>query len=85
MSREIQIEDDICAQMLNWRHDIHANPETAFEEHRTSQLVADALINMQIPVVRGLGATGVVGTLQNGEGPCYTNNVVDAVAPSMRL
>lgn len=69
MSQDIRIADDIRARMLAWRHDLHANPETAFEEHRTSRVVADALEEMQIPVHRGLGGTGVVGTLRNGEGP----------------
>jgi amidohydrolase len=69
MSKEFGIADDICARMLEWRHDLHANPETAFEEHRTADLVADALTDMQIPVHRGLGGTGVVGTLKNGDGP----------------
>lgn len=69
MSKEFGIADDICGRMLDWRHDLHANPETAFEEHRTAELVADALMEMQIPVHRGLGGTGVVGTLKNGDGP----------------
>jgi len=69
MSHDIRIADDICARMRAWRHDLHAHPETAFEEHRTAQVVADALEEMQIPVHRGLGGTGVVGTLRNGEGP----------------
>jgi amidohydrolase/hippurate hydrolase len=55
--------------MLAWRHDIHANPETAFEEHRTANVVANALMLMGIPVHRGLAGTGVVGTLTNGDGP----------------
>ena len=69
MSKEFGIAEDICARMLDWRRDFHANPETAFEEHRTAQVVADALMEMQIPVHRGLGVTGVVGTLSNGDGP----------------
>lgn len=66
---DLEIAEDICARMLNWRHDIHAHPETAYEEHRTSKLVADALREMQISVHSGLGGTGVVGTLRNGDGP----------------
>ena len=69
MSPNFGIESDTCARMADWRHDLHANPETAFEEHRTAQIVADALMEMQIAVDRGLGGTGVVGTLKNGEGP----------------
>src|SRR6516164_10692830 len=69
MSHSFEIADDICARMLAWRHDLHANPETAFEEHRTARVVADALTQMGIAVHRGLAGTGVVGTLTNGDGP----------------
>ena len=30
-------------EMQNWRRDIHAHPEIAFEEHRTAKIVADKL------------------------------------------
>lgn len=69
MANPIDIDDDICTRMVNWRRDIHAHPETAFEEQRTAQIVADALMEMQISVDRGLASTGVVGTLKNGDGP----------------
>ncbi|MDM0080265.1 M20 aminoacylase family protein [Variovorax sp. J31P179] len=69
MYRETEIAEDTCQRMLAWRHDIHANPETAFEEHRTANVVANALMLMGIPVHRGLAGTGVVGTLTNGDGP----------------
>ncbi|MDM0023612.1 M20 aminoacylase family protein [Variovorax saccharolyticus] len=69
MYREPEIAEDTRQRMLAWRHDIHANPETAFEEHRTANVVANALMLMGIPVHRGLAGTGVVGTLRNGEGP----------------
>ncbi len=48
------------------RRDLHANPELCFEELRTSDVVARELTAMGIPVHRGLGKTGVVGTLQRG-------------------
>lgn len=48
------------------RHDIHAHPELAFQETRTSDLVARTLTAWGIPVHRGLGRTGVVGILKNG-------------------
>ncbi|MFO1135136.1 MAG: M20 aminoacylase family protein [Rhodoblastus sp.] len=69
MSRNFGIADDINSRMADWRRDFHMHPETAFEEHRTAQAVADALTAMGIPVHRGLGGTGVVGTLRNGDGP----------------
>ena len=46
------------------RRDIHRHPETAFEEMRTAQIVADKLTEWGIPIHRGLATTGVVGTLK---------------------
>ena len=51
-------------EMAEWRQDMHAHPELAFEEVRTSQLVADKLESWGIKVTRGLGKTGLVGTLE---------------------
>ena len=48
------------------RHDIHAHPETAFEEERTSGVVAARLEEWGLEVHRGLAKTGVVGVLRNG-------------------
>ena len=50
------------------RHDLHAHPELAFAEHRTSDLVAERLTAWGYQVHRGLGGTGVVGTLRKGTG-----------------
>jgi hippurate hydrolase len=50
------------------RRDIHSEPEMAFEEHRTSELVANALASYGYEVHRGLGGTGVVGQLKRGDG-----------------
>ena len=51
------------------RHDLHLHPELGFEETRTAALVADVLQEAGIAVDRGLGVTGVVGTLRRGGGP----------------
>jgi len=48
------------------RRDIHAHPETAFEETRTAKIVADELASYGIDVHTGLATTGVVGTLKVG-------------------
>ena len=50
------------------RRDLHAHPELGFEEERTSAIVADLLEKAGIAVTRGVGGTGVVGTLQIGNG-----------------
>jgi|CXWL01.1.fsa_nt_gi hippurate hydrolase len=46
------------------RRDIHAHPELAFQESRTSQLVADQLGAWGIEVHRGLAKTGLVGVVK---------------------
>jgi amidohydrolase len=50
------------------RRDLHAHPELGFEELRTSAIVAAHLEEAGIEVHRGLGSTGVVGTLKVGDG-----------------
>ena len=53
-------------EMTAWRRDIHAHPELGFEEVRTSELVAEKLESWGLEVHKGLGKTGVVGTLRVG-------------------
>jgi hippurate hydrolase len=55
-------------EMTAWRRHIHKHPETAFEEHQTSDYVALRLHEFGIDVHRGLAGTGVVGTLKGGKG-----------------
>ena len=55
-------------EMTAWRRHIHKHPETAFEEHQTSDYVALCLHKFGIDVHRGLAGTGVVGTLKGGKG-----------------
>jgi amidohydrolase len=49
--------------------DLHANPELGFHETRTSALVAAQLSESGFEVTTGVGGTGVVGLLRNGDGP----------------
>ena len=60
--------EDLQGEMQEWRRDIHAHPEIAFEEHRTAQIVADKLESFGIEVETGIAGTGVVGTLRKGMG-----------------
>lgn len=53
-------------EFIQLRRDIHRHPELAFEEHRTAELVASKLESWGYQVHRGLGGTGVVGTLKRG-------------------
>jgi hypothetical protein len=51
-------------EMVAVRHQIHSNPEMAYEEFATADLVAERLARWGYEVHRGLGGTGVVGTLR---------------------
>ena len=64
INRIASFHDDMTA----WRRDIHAHPETAFEEFRTAALIADKLRSWGIETHEGLAKTGVVGTLRCGNG-----------------
>jgi hippurate hydrolase len=57
------------AELQAIRRDIHAHPELSYEEQRTADVVADRLTAWGIPVVRGLGVTGVVGVIKHGTSP----------------
>src|SRR5690349_19388160 len=49
--------------------DIHAHPELSMQETRTAGLAADRLRTAGYEVTTGIGKTGVVGLLRNGDGP----------------
>jgi len=55
-------------ELVALRRDIHAHPELAYEERRTSALVAERLRAWGFDVDVGLARTGVVGSLTNGAG-----------------
>lgn len=48
---------------------LHQAPELPFQEHKTSARLAEALEGLCYEVTRGVGGTGVVAMLRNGEGP----------------
>jgi len=49
--------------------DVHAHPELSMQETRTAGLAADRLRAAGYEVTTGVGKTGVVGLLRNGDGP----------------
>jgi hippurate hydrolase len=55
-------------EFISLRRDIHQHPELAFEEHRTAALVSEKLKSWGYEVHEGIGGTGVVGVLKNGNG-----------------
>ena len=56
------------AELQAIRRNIHAHPELCYEEQRTADVVTQKLTDWGIPVLRGLGVTGVVGIIKRGSG-----------------
>lgn len=55
-----------AGEFVALRRDLHMHPELAFEEVRTSQIVAQELGKMGFAVTTGVASTGVIGTLSHG-------------------
>ena len=54
-------------ELISRRRDFHQYPELAFEEVRTSGIIADELRNLGLEVQTGVGKTGVVAVLEGAE------------------
>jgi len=61
--------DTIQSWHLDFYQDLHRHPELSFQERRTAGLVDDRLTELGYEVHAGIGTTGVVGVLRNGDGP----------------
>jgi len=53
-------------QLIQWRHQLHQNPEFGFEESNTSAFIVKKLTEFGLEVYENIGKTGVVGILKNG-------------------
>ena len=60
--------DELVPDMVALRRDLHEHPELAFEEVRTSGIVAQRLRSLGLEVQTGVAKTGVVGLLRGGAG-----------------
>jgi len=60
---------DLLPDLESVYKDIHAHPELSMQEKRTAGIAADRLRAAGYEVTTGVGNTGVVGLLRNGEGP----------------
>ncbi|MEZ2218828.1 M20 aminoacylase family protein [Rhizobium sp. RCC_161_2] len=75
ISQHHRLADDIekgiasfIDEIIELRHDLHRYPELAFQELRTSKIVASLLSSWGYEVTTGVGGTGVVATLRGGDG-----------------
>ncbi|MDX2130235.1 MAG: M20 family metallopeptidase [Chloroherpetonaceae bacterium] len=65
LKQEIALESDaLFNDVVRLRRDFHQHPELAYEEHRTSAIVAEYLEGLGIETIRGVARTGVVGLLK---------------------
>jgi amidohydrolase len=61
----------IESKSIDWRRDIHQNPELGNNEYRTAKKIADHLRTLGIEVKENVGKTGVVGILKGAKpGKC---------------
>ena len=63
------VSDDYESYLGDLFLHFHRNPELSFLEHRTAARMAEELRSLGIEVTEGVGGTGVVGMLRNGDGP----------------
>jgi hippurate hydrolase len=61
--------DEIGLDLKDFYYDLHAHPELSFDEHRTAAKISHQLGRLGVDVTTGVGGTGVVGVLRNGDGP----------------
>lgn len=67
MNSSFQLDIDL-AEIRTIRHKIHEHPELGYAEYQTADLIANELTKVGIHVTRGIGHTGLVGTLSCGSG-----------------
>jgi amidohydrolase len=61
------LDKNLIREMTLWRRQLHSQPETGFEVHQTAELVAKLLTSFGLEVHTGIGQTGIVAVLTNGE------------------
>jgi len=59
--------ENLMPKVIEWRHDIHQNPELGNREFRTSKKIADHLVSLDIEIETGIAYTGVVGLIKGGQ------------------
>ncbi len=66
------LRDDLAQDMpklMELYRDLHAHPELSFQEHKTAAKLAKIVRDLGFEVTEGVGQTGVVAVMRNGEGP----------------
>ncbi|MFC7309233.1 amidohydrolase [Streptomyces monticola] len=69
LSAALQGLDAIHEDLAGFYRDLHRHPELSFEEERTAGRIAERAAAYGYTVTSGVGRTGVVAVLENGDGP----------------
>jgi amidohydrolase len=64
IEKVLALSDQIEAEVIRIRRDIHKRPELSFKEERTARLVADQLRLMGVNVTEGIAGNGVMGIIE---------------------
>ena len=67
--KALEQANDIFDQLVAWRRDFHMHPELGLETYRTAGIVAGVLRQLGYAVQEGIAKGGVIGILENGDGP----------------
>src|SRR5580698_345817 len=62
-----ELLDDVEGPMVELRHDLHAHPELSFQEHRTTHVVRDRLVELGWELASCPTETGAVATLRGAK------------------
>ena len=65
----LEAVEGLLPETRDFYTDLHAHPELSMQEHRTAARAAERLEAAGFEVTTGVGTTGVVGVLRNGDGP----------------
>src|SRR4051794_38985640 len=63
------IDSALRDRLADFYRDLHEHPELSFQEHRTASKIIEGLRGLSLEVTGGVGGTGVIAVLRNGEGP----------------
>lgn len=66
-SQANQLASEVESKMIEWRHDLHQNPELSNREFNTSKKIAEHLKSLGIEVQENVAKTGVVGILKGSK------------------
>ncbi len=66
-SKVDKLSEEVIEKVIEWRHDIHQNPELSNREFKTADKIASHLRELGIEVETEVAKTGVVGVLKGGK------------------